>query len=189
MKRGGGKQKGAAFERKVCQQLSLWVSDSTHKDLFWRSAMSGGRATVGHKKGISLSRQAGDITAVAPEGHVLTDTFFVECKFLKNLRLELFFIHAEGPLASFWRTVRRESEKHNRFPLLIAKQNQVDTLLIFEPDTLQVGDLPMIYCSELECAVVRFDAVLKRKHKRVQTKKGHRRDGQSFRDVLERALG
>ena len=56
------KQKGAEFERKICKQLSRWI-DSNREDLFWRSAMSGGRATLKSNKG-EVSGQAGDITSI-----------------------------------------------------------------------------------------------------------------------------
>jgi len=46
MRKGGGKAKGASFERDICRRLSLWVSAGKQEDVFWRSAMSGGRSTV-----------------------------------------------------------------------------------------------------------------------------------------------
>ena len=59
--------------------------------------MSGGRATVAKGK----VRQAGDITAVAPEGHAFVDTFFIECKSYKNLSLDC-LIKGKGDLIDFW---------------------------------------------------------------------------------------
>src|ERR1700686_1673675 len=118
MRSGGGKGKGSSFERKVCKALSLWVSAGKHVDLFWRSAMSGGRATVAHRRQIVQSeaagttwpsappvRQAGDITAVAPEGHKLTDLFLVECKHYRDLDFDL-FIFKKGRLYQFWKTAQ-----------------------------------------------------------------------------------
>ena len=55
-KPGYGKQKGGEYERTVCKKLSLWVSNGTRDDIFWRSAMSGGRATLQRKKGIIISQ-------------------------------------------------------------------------------------------------------------------------------------
>ena len=46
MRKGGGKEKGSSFERLVCKRMSMWLSKGERDDLFWRSAMSGGRATV-----------------------------------------------------------------------------------------------------------------------------------------------
>ena len=119
-----GKQKGGSFEREICKALSLWVSKGQNVDLYWRSAMSGGRATVAKGK----VRQAGDITAVAPEGHALVDTFFIECKSYKNLSLDC-LIKGKGNLIDFWQIAVKESAKYNRIPLLIFKQNRRPTIV------------------------------------------------------------
>lgn len=145
-----GKKKGSAFERDVCRKLSLWVSRGKKSDLFWRSAMSGGRATVARHKGESV-RQAGDITAVAPEGHVLTDRYYVECKFYRDLDILSFLFHNKGKLAGFWKDTVRESDRHNcREPMLIAKQNNFPTLLIswdsrFVGRYINVNDAAWVY--------------------------------------------
>lgn len=131
MKRGGGKRKGAAFERQVCVALSLWVTGGEKKDVFWRSAMSGGRATVIRKRG-GVNRQAGDIAAVAPEGTALVAEFFVEAKKVRDLRVGAFLFNGNGTLASFWKKACREARKHGREPMLIACQNNFGTLVILK---------------------------------------------------------
>src|SRR4051794_4734956 len=108
MKKGGGKGKGSSYERYVCKVLSLWITNGEREDVFWRSAMSGGRATVQHRRGVSV-RQSGDICAVAPEGHVLTDTLYIECKHVKKLGLDSFLIKGTGPLANFWDKAQKEA--------------------------------------------------------------------------------
>jgi hypothetical protein len=131
MRPGGGKQKGADFEREVCKKLSLWVSRGEKEDLFWRSAMSGGRATVYRKQGKGqLARQAGDITATAPEGHVLTDQWYIECKFVADLRLDSWLLKDEGDLARYWTTAKEEAKAHGRDPMMIVKQNRGEMLLV-----------------------------------------------------------
>lgn len=122
------KQKGSEFERMVCKKLSLWVTNGEKKDCFWRSAMSGGRATV--KRG--EVRQAGDITAVAPEGHSLTDRYYIECKSYRTLDLASFLVKGTGTLSKFWEVCCREAESHHRSPMLIAKQNNVPILMLTE---------------------------------------------------------
>lgn len=129
MKKGRSKSKGSAFERDVCKQLSLWVSKGKHKDLFWRSSMSGGRATVTRKRG-SLVRQAGDITAVMPEGHKLTDRWYIECKHYKSIDLPQFIIGGHGHLAKWWARTRSEARLYGKVPVLIAKQNGWPILLV-----------------------------------------------------------
>src|SRR4249919_3894092 len=99
MRAGGGKQKGSVFERQVCRRLSLWVTNNEKQDVFWRSAMSGGRATVARGK----VRQCGDVCAVAEEGYAFCNSWFVECKHVRSLNLDSFLIKSTGALDKFWR--------------------------------------------------------------------------------------
>lgn len=124
MKAGGGKQKGSQFERDICKALSLWVSGDKQEDLFWRSAMSGGRSTVHHRKGKFMGQHAGDITSTSPEGHKLTDYFFVECKFVADLGLAGFVLNTGSTMMRFWEIACKEAGKYNRAPMIIAKQNR-----------------------------------------------------------------
>lgn len=124
------KAKGSAFERDVCVKLSLWISEGKDKDLFWRSAMSGGRATQSLKRGDTLRRQAGDISAVAPEGHVLTDFFYIELKHLKNLELTSFIISNAGALQREWLKTIKQAHRFGRIPMMIVKQNHYATLML-----------------------------------------------------------
>lgn len=114
-----GKAKGGSFEREICVSLSKWISNGERIDLLWRSAMSGGRATV--KRG--QVRQAGDICAVAPEGHCLTDQFYIECKSYKDLSLDC-LVKSKGTLIDFWQEAVKESMLHKKLPMLIYKQNR-----------------------------------------------------------------
>jgi len=72
--------KGQQFERDLCRQLSLWWSDGTNDDWFWRSSQSGGRATQRAKKGQKTANAAGDIAAMTKEGQVLLDYICIEAK-------------------------------------------------------------------------------------------------------------
>lgn len=122
------KAKGSFFERRVCNELSLWLTDGERKDLFWRSAMSGGRSTVGKKRGDILKSSAGDIAAVDPAGHVLTNSFYIECKFVKSLDLQALYTH-KGSLIKYWGTTKDEAKEYKKVPMMIAKQNFVPTIL------------------------------------------------------------
>ena len=123
MRNGGGKQKGAQFERDVCRRLSLWMSNGAHEDLYWRSAMSGGRSTVAAKYGKRLAAQAGDISCISPLGHALTDHFLIECKNYHNLNFDG-LIKGTGNLSRFWDETCVNAANYDKEPLLIAKQNQ-----------------------------------------------------------------
>jgi len=121
MKVGGGKAKGGEFERQICKKLSLWVSNNLQDDLFWRSAMSGGRATIRRKKGKETASGHGDITAVTPEGNKLTDYFVIECKSYKSLGFDS-HLYNKGPLAGIWDKLKNETPKGKK-PILILKEN------------------------------------------------------------------
>lgn len=132
MKSGGGKQKGASFEREICVALSKWITDGEEEDVFWRSAMSGGRATVALKKGKKLTSQSSDITATKAIGELLTKHFSIECKFYADLSLEPFFYGAKSGFRSFWQQVNEDAATFGKMPMLIAKQNRRDILLVLD---------------------------------------------------------
>ncbi len=129
-KPGMGKGKGGGFERRICKELSLWVSHGKREDLFWRSAMSGGRSTVARKKGKHLPASAGDISAIDPLGAVLTEHFFIECKSVANLHLHRFVTEHSGLLAEFWEKAYSQALDHKKELMLICKQNRYPTLLL-----------------------------------------------------------
>ena len=129
---GRGAQKGAAFERKCCKQLSLWVSDGQRDDVFWRSAMSGGRATLGLRKGIKRDAQAGDMTSISEHlgANRFLKVFVAEFKHRRNLRLESLISKKKSPLLGFWKKHLGECNSFSRLPFMVAKQNLLPTLLI-----------------------------------------------------------
>lgn len=129
MKSGGGKAKGANFERKICVALSQWISNKKRKDLYWRSAMSGGRATLGLRKGEKHLSQGGDVSAIDPLGAPLTERFCIEIKFYKDLDLGAFWL-GYGTLHRFWERVSEDARKYGKEPMLIAKQNLYPTLVL-----------------------------------------------------------
>lgn len=130
VKAGGGKSKGAAFERLVCTALSLWISDGKRDDLYWRSSMSGGRATVAFKKGGENRTQCGDITAIHPDGNALTDRCLISCKFYQDLKIAGTVTGStKAGLTSFWLECLEEAKRYNKLPVLIAKQNNVQPFI------------------------------------------------------------
>ena len=133
MRKGGGKAKGGEYERTVCKKLSLWISNNRQEDVFWRSAMSGGRATVASKSGVELMAQLGDISAISPLGYQMIKSFFIECKFYKKLDYDN-IIKETGKFLEFWDEASEEASKRKKIPILIAKQN-------FFPETLCTNSL------------------------------------------------
>jgi len=75
-----GKHKGGAFERELCHALSQWWSNGERSDHFWRSANSGGRATVRNQKGKSTRGNYGDIRAEDADAANLIEFVTIELK-------------------------------------------------------------------------------------------------------------
>ena len=168
MRSGGSSQKGSAFERKVCRQLSHWLSNGKRDDLFWRSAMSGGRATLGLKKGIVRVTQAGDVTAIDGRGlgAQFLKRFVVECKHVKNLELANLVAKQTGAFVKHWLKHEREAQAHQRAPFLVARQNRFPTLLFLQKKS--VLDLSRGYLvlatfrlDDGNVCALNFDAMLK----------------------------
>lgn len=157
------KAKGSAFERSVCRKLSLWITSGARADCFWRTSLSGGRATVAHKRGRDV-RQAGDITAVAEEGYRLTNLVYIECKHYAQIQLDSFILTNKGHLAEFWRRTCKEAAKRGKEPWLIARQNHKPTILVTPfSHRLQVS-LNTDAIASLDarvCSLWLFDAVMR----------------------------
>jgi hypothetical protein len=142
VRKGGGKQKGASFEREVCVLLSKWVTNGVREDVFWRSAMSGGRATVGHKRGKQHSTQVGDISCIHPSGHRFCEAFAPECKFYANLDYQG-LLTGKGKLLAFWTEIRLQAKRYNKHPFLVARQNRLAANVCLNMDGVrELGLLP-----------------------------------------------
>jgi hypothetical protein len=128
MRVGGGKSKGASFERKIATHLSLWYSQGKRSNLFWRSSNSGGRATMNKKK--ILSNIAGDICAIDAVGAPLTDKWFFELKHVKDLRLITYLLGKGGPITKWWLKAQRQAIRYRKMPMLILKQNSLEPLVL-----------------------------------------------------------
>lgn len=164
----GSKVKGSQFERDVCKQLSLWISNGTRDDLTWRSAMSGGRASVQFKKGESNITQAGDISSIDPISAMFINTFYIECRFYKDLNIASSFIKGNGKLREFWLEVIDKAEQAKRLPLLIARQNRMPTMALLSVkggESLglikHIDALAMTYWNGL-CYIYNFDFFLEK---------------------------
>lgn len=173
-KGGKGKRKGSKQERKICWALSRFIDPNGEDTIFWRSAMSGGRATVQSRKGIKNTNQAGDITCIDERGAWLTDLFCIESKFYKSLDLEASLLLGKGKLAAFWRSHYKVSKSVDRAPLLIARQNRTPTLVILDAKGLSkfrtyapglVEAYPVVVANKLNppAMVYLFDKVFKPK--------------------------
>lgn len=128
MRAGGGKQKGAQFERDVCVMLSRWLTNGEQEDVFWRSAMSGGRSTVAFKRGKRLATQVGDISCIHPAGQYFIESFAPECKFYASLDYQGLFTN-KGKLLSFWDEINIQAKRYTKSAFLVAKQNRMPVIV------------------------------------------------------------
>lgn len=125
MKKGGGKSKGSEFERSICKKLSSWATNGERDDIFWRTSLSGGRATVNLKKGKINQQHVGDICAIDAIGYEFTDIFYTELKFYKNLHVDSFIFGTpiKGTILEIWHDTVAEGQQYSKQPVLICKQN------------------------------------------------------------------
>jgi len=149
MRPGGGKAKGAEFERSVCKRLSMWISKGKRDDLFWRSAMSGGRATIGKASGTDRDAQVGDVSAIS-DGGPFTDlaaafvsNHIVECKSVKDYQLDLSLFEGRGVIANAIEQCRLATRVKS--PFVILKQNRGREIVVFtaqaERESVDITDL------------------------------------------------
>lgn len=133
-----GAHKGSAFERKICKQLSLWMSRGTRGDLLWRTAGSGARATTARKKG-QIIQGDGDIIAVDRSACWLTDSILLELKHYRDLQVlySLFNDAFLDPLNTitpkllrFWLDTVDKAREANKFPVMVYKENQRPTMIL-----------------------------------------------------------
>lgn len=125
-----GSQKGSSFERQICKALSKWWSGDDKKQVFWRSASSGGRAT--RVKGID---QFGDIVAIEQSGFPLTNIVVIELK--KGYGHWSPFDGVDGPsriFDSFCKQVGRDKKASNRpYSFLIFQRTRRKICLCTQP--------------------------------------------------------
>lgn len=130
--------------------------------------MSGGRATVGRKGGKDHARHAGDITATSPEGHYLTDAWYVECKSYRDLAICSAMLTGVGKLCKFWKETCEQATHYQRMPMLIAHQNQQPTIVLVPTAHLLNPYGSALYpkahlgrFTQLRCDVLDFEGMLK----------------------------
>ena len=128
MRKGGGKEKGSAFERWVAKELSLWLTGGQRNDLFWRTHSSGGLGTISKKK-----NEYGDIMSIDDEGRKLTDKYNIECRHGKCLDLKhLIYSIKSSSLISLIVEGRTNSKLSERKPLWIIKEQNRDVLVMMD---------------------------------------------------------
>lgn len=151
-KGGKGKRKGSSFEREVCNDLSRLILPNSDETVFWRTAMSGGRATSRFKKGKKDARQIGDITSVHPAGDWFIALFMVECKSYKDLGIVRGLLENQGALAAFWHEAVELAKKHDKEPILIARSKRQGTIVLMTTSGVnKLANSPLQFNNEFVC--------------------------------------
>ena len=112
------KTKGGQWERDFCRYLSLWWSKGEDEDIFWRTASSGGKATVNQ----NLPTQLGDVTNIKPEGQELITKFVFELKHYNYKGLDwLPLLDQKGNIYGWWEKLCAEAKPYDKIPFLVIK--------------------------------------------------------------------
>jgi hypothetical protein len=157
VKAGKGKVKGGAFERYCCKRLSLFVTKGQRDDVFWRSSMSGGRATLQLKKDIINRAQSGDMTAIAPEGYELCDRCLFEYKDYADLNIAAGLLKGTGLLHKFWADTVKAAARYDKAPILIAKQNYFPPMVLCPPGLGLFRGSPLMSLHQWRADVYKFE--------------------------------
>jgi len=123
------KKKGNDFERDISKKLSLWWSDGTNDDLFWRTQGSGSRWTVRRKKGKTTTGQSSDITSTSSDSQLFIDFFSIECKAYKDINI-WGLIEGRGIIKEWWEKLCSECKEENKYPLLVLKQDYKPIIML-----------------------------------------------------------
>ena len=140
MKKGGGSNKGADFERRICKELSLWWTqddpEGSKDNIFWRTSGSGARATQRNKKGLDSNMFSGDVGLLDSRGEDFLKLCIIEIKRGYSLHFDLLnYLDGKksgGILFEFWDKICKESDKLNKEPLLILKRDRKDTCIALQ---------------------------------------------------------
>lgn len=163
-KRVNGSQKGGEFERQMAKALSLWVSAGASRDLFWRTASSGGRSTRNFKKtGAVIDAQVSDIAPIHKDAEPFASLFVLECKSYATIMVHQVVLEWPGSLiAKWWGQVCRDASRAGKAPLLVVKGNRMPALVVLEAATgLAVFDgKPPVYLPKAGVCMVPLAEVL-----------------------------
>lgn len=129
-----GHAKGAEFEREIGRTLSMWITLNQRSNLFTRNVLSGGAHTRTVKLGIEEANIPGDIAAANPLAYEFLSHFSVECKFYKDIHLDVFIMDMVGTsfLAKVIAQARKQATAAGLYWMVIAKQNRTEPIVFMD---------------------------------------------------------
>lgn len=137
--------KGGLFERQVCRRFSLWWSGGKDDDLFWRTAGSGGRATVRGREGKTTRGHYGDVYSTDRVSRPFTELVTVEVKrgYSKRNRRRGDFMdlidalpHAAPPMFAEWVGQAVTAARYAGTPywMIVHRRDSRDAVVYFPGD-------------------------------------------------------
>lgn len=129
-----GHAKGAEFEREIGRTLSMWITLNQRSNLFTRNVLSGGAHTRTVKLGIEEANIPGDIAAANPLAYEFLSHFSIECKFYKDLHLDVFLMDMAGTsfLTKVIALARKQATAAGLYWMVIAKQNRTEPIVFMD---------------------------------------------------------
>lgn len=124
--------------------------------------MSGGRATIGLRKGNLRSSQIGDVSAIDALGERLLDYVVPECKAYRDLQAFRGFLGGAGVLKKFWFDNKVLARKGGKYSMLVARQNNLPIFVMLDKECIDLFNLPtpMITVTPWSCVIYLFDDFL-----------------------------
>jgi hypothetical protein len=160
MRKGGGRQKGSAFEREIAKQIiEAFAHKGITKEDCYRTPGSGG-----HR--FAKKVDPGDL--VFSKRLRKYWEFAVECKFYASISMDLLMVPnvKEGVISAWWKQAVASAGNHK--PLLVFRQNRQQAYALFPATADWNGDIrPMIQTkvNGQEVYVVRFKSFLRMQKK------------------------
>jgi hypothetical protein len=114
------KAKGTNYERDFAKRLSSWWTYGNVQDSFWRTSLSGGKATVNHS-----DVHVGDICAIRPVAVPLENCVVFELKrgYNKSIILDWLLLGAASLIGQWWEKGYNQAAALNRKFILIVKHD------------------------------------------------------------------
>ena len=133
-------KKGPNFERSKCKQLSLWwTQDETepHTGAFWRTANSGGRATIRAKQKLKTPNSYGDVGYLDACGKPFIDNCLLELKrgYTKDISiLDLLDKKTGIPILLKWYNKAEEERKlaKRKYTIIIFRRDRHESCILLE---------------------------------------------------------
>ena len=114
------KTKGSNYERDFAKRLSMWWSYGQLQDAFWRTSLSGGKATIDNS-----DVHVGDICALRPIAVPLENCVVFELKrgYTKSLLLDWLLLGVTSLVGQWWEKGYKQATTLNRKFILIVKHD------------------------------------------------------------------